>query len=86
MRVDRLLELFQRLLICRRDDAHRAAQFLISRPHRLIDGEEAAQVDIAFQRHRDVLQRNGEGRGIGAVGDLLTGAERRQDQLDRVRA
>ena len=25
------------------------------------------------------------GRGIGAVGDLLTGAERRQDQLDRVR-
>ena len=46
-----LLERCQRFLICRRDDAHRAAQALVARPDRFIDREKAAQVDIAFQRH-----------------------------------
>ena len=52
----------------------------------IVDGEEAAQIEPAFDLHGDMVQGDAETLGIEAIGDLLAGAERGQHQLDGVGA
>ena len=61
------------------------AQRAEARPHRVVDGKEAPEIDVAFHRHRDLIQRDPEGGRERAIGDLLAGAECRQHKLDRGR-
>ena len=63
-----------------------AADAQVARPDGFVDGEEAAQVEVALELDPHALERNAECRGIGAIGDLLAGAERGQHQFDRIGA
>ena len=52
----------------------------------VLDGEEATEVDVALDSHRDAVERYAERGGEGPVGDLLAGAECGKDQFHRRRA
>src|SRR5262249_48715783 len=46
--------------------------------HTIGGAKESAQIEIAFQLDRHILQRNTERSGVQAVCDLLTGCKRRE--------
>src|SRR5215472_18016064 len=70
---------------CRAVDLDGGADVAETRADAVFNGEEATQIETALDLDGDVVQRDAEGLGIEAVGDLLAGAERGQDQFDGVR-
>src|SRR5229473_3252515 len=65
---------------------HRSSHVLEARTHAILDGEEAAKIEIAFDLHRNRLERNTQRLGIGSVGDFLARGECAQNEFDRIRA
>src|SRR6516225_11577081 len=73
------LEALDVVRACRAVDLDGGADVAEARADAVFDGEEAAQIETALNLDGDMVQRNAEGLGIEAVGDLLAGAERGQD-------
>jgi hypothetical protein len=61
-----------------------AAHLVEAGANTVFHGEGAAQIERAFHFDRDALERDGKRGGISPIGDFLTGAERRQDELDGI--
>ncbi len=85
MRIDGVLQALDVCLAGRAVDDHVGGNVRISRPRRVIDGEEAAKIDVAGHLYDDSTHRNAEQIRVQPVGDLLASPERRQNQLDGIR-
>ena len=64
---------------------HVGSYALKASTHRIVHAKEAAQIDITRDGHRDIVKRNAKRCRVGAIGDFLTAAKRRQDEFHRVR-
>ena len=61
-----------------------AADLVEAGANAVFHGEEAAQVERAFQFDGDALERDAKRGGVSPVSNFLAGAKRRQYQLDGI--
>jgi hypothetical protein len=73
------------LLALRSGHGHLDANRGKTRPYRVVDTVEAAEVQVAFDPHGNRVHPDAELRGPDPVRDRLAGPERRQRVLHRVR-
>ena len=84
MRVDHFLQLGEFGGSCAAFQLDHAADLVEAGANAVFHGEEAAQVERAFQFDGDALERDAERGGVRPVRDFLTRAERRQYELDGI--